>query len=233
VPEFLTLQEMALAARRRLAPEVWDYLSGGSESETTLARNRQALDSLAFRPRVLRDVSAVTLSSSLLGQPLSLPVILAPIGSLALLDSGAALSVAKAAEASGTTSFVSTMSQPKMETVAAAVSIGLTFQLYVRGDEAWIMNMIKRAEDAGFRALCLTVDTANYGRRERDLMNRFSPVSAVDRSNLEGPTGPAAGADQAKLTWDSLARIRKSTALPLILKGVMTAEDAQLAVEHG
>ena len=226
--------EFALEAHRALPPAVWDYLVGGSETETTIVRNRAALDAREFRPRVLRDVSSVDLSIELFGGKANLPIFLAPIGSLALFDSDAALASGRAASSAGIPMFMSLMAQPTLETVAQAVSSSLIFQLYVRGDEGWLGQMIDRAESANCAALCLTVDAPVYGRRERDLINRFSSAAAVDRPNFTEEGIPSQIApQQAALTWKTVQWIRKRTRLPLVLKGIMTPEDATLAIEHG
>lgn len=232
--EVRTLGEFAAQARRNLPPAVWDYLVGGAETEASIARNRMALDSREFRPRVLRDVSSVDLSVELFGRKMALPIFLAPIGSLALFDTDAALASARAASSAGIAMFMSLMAQPALESVAAEASAPLVFQLYVRGGEDWLASMIDRAEAAGCAALCLTVDAPVYGRRERDLVNRFSSANVVDRPNFNEPGVPSQIApEQAALSWKTMQWIRARTRLPLILKGIMVPEDAVLAVEHG
>jgi glycolate oxidase len=222
-PQFATLQEIVLAARRNLAPELWDHLSGGSDSETTLIRNRQALDALALRQRVLVDVSAIDTTTTLLGQTLSIPVFLAPVGAfLGLAHLEGAKTVARAALARGTTAFISTAAKPGLEETAAAVKEPLIFQLYVRGDHAWVGDILDRARAAGYRALCVTVDRNYYGRRDRDLVSRVSV--------REGFGDPRY---QAMLDWDDVVWMKQRMGVPLILKGIATAEDARLAVEHG
>ncbi len=222
-PEFATLQEIVLAARRNLSRELWDHLSGGSDSETTLIRNRQALDALALRQRVLVDVSAIDTTTTLLGQRLSVPVFLAPVGAfLGLAHPDGARTVARAAVARGTTAFVSTAAKPGIEETAAAVSEPLIFQLYVRGDRAWVGDILDRARGAGYRALCVTVDRNFYGRRDRDLISRVTV--------REGFGDPRY---QAMLDWEEVAWMKERMGVPLILKGIATAEDARLAVEHG
>lgn len=229
---FLTIEEMFRSARRRLAPDVWDYLVGGAESETTLRRNRHALDSLAFRPRILVDVGRIDASAQLLGEPLRVPVVAAPVGSVGLFDKEGALAVARASDRFGIDSFISVMASPGLEAVAAASRRTPIFQLYARWDHDELVAIGRRAREAGYRALCLTVDAPYYGRRERDLMNRFAPHEAIDRPNLDGQAGPATSA-QACFDWERLARLRDALDLPIVLKGVMTPEDALLAVEHG
>jgi len=222
-PEFATLQQIVLAARRNLSPDLWDHLSGGSDSETTLLRNRQALDALALRQRVLVDVSALDTSTTLLGQRLAIPVFLAPVGAfLGLAHPDGAKTVARAAVARGTTAFVSTAAKPGLEETAAAVSEPLIFQLYVRGDRGWVGDILDRARTAGYRALCVTVDRNYYGRRDRDLVSRIAV--------REGFGDPRY---QAMLDWEEVAWMKERMGVPLILKGIATAEDARLAVEHG
>ena len=161
------------AARSNLQPGPWSYLIGGAETETTVRRNRQALDSIAFRPRVLRDVSRIDSSSTFLGKKTRLPVMLAPIGGLESIVDGGAAAAARAAAQFGVPQMLSSVCQPGLEQTAAAADTVRVFQLYVRGDDAWVDDFVRRAKDNGFRAFCLTVDVAHYSRRERDLVGRF------------------------------------------------------------
>ena len=223
--EFLTLQEIVAAARANLAPGPWSYLVGGAETETTVRRNRQALDSLAFRPRVLRDVSQIDSTGKFLENKTRLPVLLAPIGGLESFVEGGAAAAARAAAEFGVPQMLSSVCQPGLEETAAAAQTLRAFQLYVRGDDAWVDDWVRRAKDHGFHAFCLTVDVALYSRRERDLVGRF--VKPWRARAAEG------AGFQAALSWDQVKRFKDKHDLPLILKGIATAEDAQLAVEHG
>src|SRR5256885_194272 len=135
--KFSTLHEIVRAARNNLAPGPWDYLIGGAETETTLRRNRQALDSVAFRPRVLRDVSKVDATSTLFGRPVRLPLMLAPIGSIETFAEGGGATAAKASEEFGVPQMLSSVCNPGLEAVAAAANNFRIFQLYVRGDDPW------------------------------------------------------------------------------------------------
>jgi len=232
--DVVTIGELIAMAYRTLPPPAWDYLIGGAETEATISRNRAALDSREFRPRVLRDVSSIDLSSELFGRKVALPVFLAPIGSLALFHADAGLACARAASATHIPFFMGLMAQPTLEKTASEITSPLVFQLYVRGDETWLAQMIARAEATNCAALCLTVDAPVYGRRERDLVNRFSSAAAVDRPNFSEQGVPSQIApQQAALSWKSVQWIRRRTKLPLVIKGVMTAEDAVLALEHG
>jgi glycolate oxidase len=221
--DFVTNQEIIMAARRNLADNVWHYLAGGAESETTMRRNRFGLDSLAFRPRVLVDVSKIDATTTFLGHKIRIPVMLAPIGSLQSITSEGGIAVAKAAEQFGTVNFVSSVTQPSLEEIAAASGNPKIFQLYVQGDLKWVENLLARVKQAGYSALCLTVDTAHYSHRERQMMDRWLP-----------PSRRGIGYEyRAGLTWELVDAINQMAGLPFILKGVATAEDAALAVEHG
>lgn len=235
--DLLTIPEVVAAARTSLPPPVWDYTCGGADGETTLRRNRSAFDHLAFRPRVLRGVGKPDVSTTFLGHRLSLPVMLAPVGSIAHFYPDGALACARVAERAGTASFVGTLSSPSLEDVRAGGGCPLIFQLYVYGDRSWTERLVRRVEEAGYSALCITVDIAAYGRRERDLHNRFFPRESVERPNL-GTLDEAAGLvvrDEynAAFSWEDLAWLRRITDLPLIVKGILSPEDAELAVEHG
>jgi len=228
VTRFQTLHEIVRRARTNLARNEWDYLIGGAETETTLRRNRLALDRLALRPRVLRDVSSVSTERTLLGERLRLPVLLAPIGSIQVFEAGGGLSVAQAAEQFGTMMILSSACQPDFETVAREAGGANIYQLYAVGDDAWLMDIVARSQDAGYRAFCLTVDTQVYSRRERDIAKRYVPAS--------GRRVSAGGGDlihQARLTWDTVARIKERFEIPLVLKGVATGDDARIACENG
>src|SRR3954465_1942269 len=224
--QFLTLQEIVAAAQRNLAPGPWSYLVGAAETETTALRNRRALDEIAFRPRVLRDVSRIDSSAVFLGSEVRLPVMLAPIGGLESIVEGGAATAARAAAQFGVPQMLSSVCQPGLEQTAAAAQTARVFQLYVRGDDAWVDDFIRRARDNGFCAFCLTVDVAMYSRRERDLLGRF--VKPWRARAIEG------AAFQSSLNWSHVKRFKdKHPDLPLILKGIATGEDAELAVEHG
>jgi len=221
--DFVTNQEVIVAARRNLNQNVWDYLTGGAESETTMRRNRLGLDSLAFRPRVLVNVSNIDASTAFLGHRLRIPVLLAPIGSLQSITPEGGVAVAKAAAEFGTVNFVSSVTQPSLEEIAAASQNSKIFQLYVQGDLKWVENLLARVKKAGYKALCLTVDTAYYSRRERQMMGRWLP-----------PSRRGTGYEhRAALTWETMDAIKEIAGLPFILKGVATAEDAAIAVERG
>ena len=222
---FQNLHEIVAAARAKLDRSIWDYLIGGTETETTIRRNRLALDSLAFRPRIMRNVASVDCSSTLIGRKITMPVALAPIGSIERFDSAATAAVAHAAGTFGCPMFQSSSSAPELEETGKQVPGSLkVFQLYVRGDHAWVETFFDRALAAGFGALCLTVDTHHYSRRERDIAKRYHAHSASSQDYAKF---------QMALDWAQFAKLRKRYSAPMIVKGIATAEDAKLAIEHG
>jgi isopentenyl diphosphate isomerase/L-lactate dehydrogenase-like FMN-dependent dehydrogenase len=224
MPDFVSNEEIVQEARRRLDQGAWDYLVGGSESETTLRRNRLAFDRVAFRPRILVDVSTMDPSTTFLGQKLRIPAILAPIGSLQLFDPSGGIASTKAATEFGIMHAISSVTQPTLEEIAAATPTPKIFQLYVHGDMDWVKDIIERAKQAGYTALALTVDVAHYSRRERPMLTRYQPPS---RRNAPSRSW------QAALTWDTMEQIRELAGLPFMVKGIQTAEDAEIAVARG
>ncbi len=223
--DLMNLHEVVAKARQNLNQNDWDYIVGGVESETTLRRNRMALDAIAFRPRVLRDVSRVDATVSHFGRTLRLPVVLAPVGSLESFHPAGAESAVRGTGEFGVAHMLSSVCDPGLEDLAKAAPDALRlYQLYVRGDEAWVDDHVARAVAHGYAAFALTVDTAHYSRRERDIAKRFVTAG---RRRVQGR------AFQAALDWRTVERIKSKFRIPLIIKGVATAEDARLAIEHG
>lgn len=228
-PSIEVLHELVAPARTALSKETWDYLMGGADTETTLERNRLAFECLAFRPRVLRDVATVDLRTTFLGHTLRLPLILAPIGSLQDLCPAGGIAPTRAAANFGVLHMLSSVCKPGLaEVAAAAPGYPKIFQLYVRGDAAWVDARVAEAIAAGYAGLCLTVDLDYYGRRERDIAKRYKPT-ARRASGSEGAGDPF----QQAFSWADIARIRKNCPVPMFIKGIATPEDARIAVEHG
>lgn len=221
---YRTIHQIIKAAQQNLDQTSWDYLIGGSDTETTLNRNRLSLDSLALKPRVLVDVSDIDTSGSLLGEQMTIPVVLAPIGSLQLFDEGGGASAAKAAADFGVISIASSVCTPDIEDIASASDAKKVYQLYIRGDANWVDDTIKRVIDSGYISFCLTVDTAMVSRRERDIAKGARPTSLGHQEGYEW---------QAKLNWKDVERIKSKFDIPLILKGINRVEDAAKAVELG
>jgi isopentenyl diphosphate isomerase/L-lactate dehydrogenase-like FMN-dependent dehydrogenase len=220
-----TIHTIIDAARAQLDDEIWDYIAGAAETETTARRNRLAIDSLALRPRVLRDVSNVDARTTLLGQPMRIPVLLGPLGALEVITPEGGLASARAAERFGTLAAISSVAEPGFAAVAAATAGPKISQLYIRGDERWADELVDSVVEAGYLAIALTVDAPIYGRRERQIRHGWVPPEHRRADN--------ARIWQARLTWEWLDRLRERTTLPFILKGIATAQDAELALEHG
>jgi isopentenyl diphosphate isomerase/L-lactate dehydrogenase-like FMN-dependent dehydrogenase len=222
--DFLTLHEFIQAARINLNQNIWDYLVGGTETETTLRRNRQALDSVAFRPRVLVDVSTLDATHDFLGKRIRLPVALAPVGALESFEPGGGATSARAAGEFNVPVFISSATKPGLEASAAGGTGPKIFQLYVRGDDSFTDDHVRRAIDAGYDAFCITVDSALYSRRERDIAKRFRKGYLVNNPIMKF---------QAALSWSHIERFKSLHKIPLILKGIATAEDAERACQLG
>jgi glycolate oxidase len=222
--QFKTIHEIVKAARLNLNQTHWDYLVGGTETETTLNRNRASIDSKALRPKVLNDVSNIDTQIQFMGTDLELPLILAPIGSLQVFDPEGGAGAALAAEQAGIMSIASSVCSPDIEDIAKASNAAKIYQLYVRGDERWQDDIIKRVIDSGYIGFCLTVDTAVVSRRERDIAKRVIPTS---------PASPGDFSYQASLNWRDVARIKEKHDIPLILKGINRPDDAEKALEYG
>jgi isopentenyl diphosphate isomerase/L-lactate dehydrogenase-like FMN-dependent dehydrogenase len=225
--DYRLLHEFYKGARANLKDGSWDYLRGAAETETTFKRNRAALDAIAFRPRVLRDVENLDTSASLLGVKMRIPVIPAPIGSLQDFDPAGGAAVARACARFGTMPMQSWGSEPGMEATAAAADGPKLYQLYVRGDEKWVDDHVRRAMDAGYKGFCITVDLDYYSKRERDIAKRY--ITTARR------TGMGAGHEmhQKRFNWSDVDRIKNNFDVPLLIKGIATSEDARMCVEHG
>ena len=224
-PEFVVQQEIVAAGLAALDPIAKAYLIGGAESEATILRNRAAIERRALRPRVLVDVSELKIETPILKRTAQMPIFLAPIGALQRFhpDGNDAAGVA-ASKMQIPMCFGSLSPQPPKE-MREATAHDAVYQLYVRGDTHWVDEQVRMVEELGFEALCLTVDSAVYGRRERDLLQRFKKPWRNDPENMLSL--------QAAFSWRDIGRIRNITTLPIILKGIASAEDAELAIEHG
>jgi isopentenyl diphosphate isomerase/L-lactate dehydrogenase-like FMN-dependent dehydrogenase len=223
--EFQNLHEFVRKARANLNQNAWDYIVGAAETETTMRRNRMALDEIAFRPRVLRNVAKIDATVEVFGRKLRLPVMLAPVGALEMFDPGAGASVARGVGTFGAAHMLSSVTEPGLEKTAESAPGALRiYQLYVRGGDAFVEDCVNRAIANGYAAFCLTVDTAHYSRRERDIAKRYVRASRVR----------ATGGDfQKGLEWRTIKLIKDKYKIPLIIKGIATAEDAAIALDHG
>ena len=228
----LALPEFEAIAAGSVEATSFDYIAGGAWSELSLGENEAAWHRWRLRPRVLVDISGVEPATTLLGMPAAFPAAIAPMAFHGLANPAAESATARAAATAGVPFTLSTMSTHSIEEVANAAPDGTRwFQLYTQADPGRSRSLVERATAAGYRAIVLTVDLPILGYRERDRRNGFD-VGAVPLGNFaDGP--PSRGADGPSLTWADLDEIRSWSSLPLVVKGILTAEDARLAVEHG
>ena len=246
--ELLNLMEYEEAARDYLEPSIYDYIAGGAGDELTLRRNRQAFEQILLRPRVLVDISEIDQTTSVLGIPIKIPVLLSVTAAHKLCHPDGELATARAAHSMGTICMVGTLSNYTAAQVAQVSDGPLWFQLYAFEDQSINKYMLDQAVAAKAKALVLTVDTVYVGRRERDLRNNFMMPAGMTAGHLAGipidqgsQTGKGATnafrGDHLRtrtMTWKDLANYRAMAAsMPLIIKGIITAEDALLAIEHG
>lgn len=240
----VNVTEFEQLARGKMARDLFEHVASGSDDEWTLRENLAAFQRIRLLPQVLRDVTHCDLSTTVLGQRVSLPVLLAPIACQCRFHPEGELACARAAAGAGTIYALSTGSTFSIEEVASATQGPLWFQLYAYADKAITQGLVKRAEASGYKAICLTVDNPITGRREADLRNRyFYPQKMLLRNlqhvgfndlsadlNDEQLLAFAAKKLTVGLTWDDIEWLRSLTRLPLVLKGIMTKEDAGRAV---
>jgi isopentenyl diphosphate isomerase/L-lactate dehydrogenase-like FMN-dependent dehydrogenase len=237
----LTVDDLEAIARDRLPQMVFDYFAGGAADEWTLAENRRAFHRWILRPRVLVDVTTVDLATTVLGQSIPFPIILAPTAFQRMAHPDGEVATARAAASLDALMVLSTIASTSLEDVADT-GVHRWFQVYVMTDRDFTADLVKRAHVAGYRALMLTVDTPLLSRRMRDERNRFALPPGIEMVNLRAQLPHAEGSalfsffmdrHDAGLTWDDVAWLRSLTPLPVMLKGIVTAEDAALAVDAG
>ncbi|MER5866277.1 alpha-hydroxy acid oxidase [Kitasatospora sp. NPDC002040] len=244
----LELADVERAARARLPAETWDFVQGGSGAERTLAANRAQFDQCRLRPRTLVDVSATDQGLTLLGSRLETPIGIAPMAYHQLYDPEGELATARAAGRAGALLVAGIFASRTLESIAEAATGPLWLQLYWLRRRDALAALVERAEAAGYRALVLTVDAPRIGRRLRDARNGFAIPAHIRAVNLDqdlmasshrADAGSSGIADHAKeqfdptLTWADLSWLRERSSLPIVLKGILTGEDARLAAEHG
>ena len=240
----ISLYDLEAHAETALPPAVWDFIASGAQDELTLDRNRRAFDDIVLRPRFMVDVSERDLRTTVLGEEISFPVMLAPTGSQAQAHADGEMAAVRAAGAAGTLMALSTPSNYALEQVAEAANGPLWFQLYHRGKDLTSM-LVKRAEKAGYKAVAITVDTPLPGPKERDMRNRYRRPAGLELANFTGEAaglgvepGSAAAArwempESTPFLWEDIKWLRGETSMKIVIKGLITAEDAHLAAEHG
>ncbi|PQP98784.1 peroxisomal (S)-2-hydroxy-acid oxidase GLO1 isoform X1 [Prunus yedoensis var. nudiflora] len=261
--EITNVSEYEAIAKQKLPKMVFDYYASGAEDQWTLAENRNAFAKILFRPRILIDVSHIDMTTTVLGFKISMPIMIAPTAMQKMAHPEGEYATARAASAAGTImdqmrSLISVLhslnwqklcllwATSSVEEVASTGPGVRFFQLYVYKDRHVVAQLVRRAERAGFKAIALTVDTPRLGRREADIKNRFTLPPFLTLKNFEGldlgkmdeaaDSGLAsyvAGQIDRSLSWKDVQWLQTITKLPILVKGVLTAEDARLAVQAG
>lgn len=243
----MNVDEYEVLAKRRMPKMVFDYFANGSEDQVSLRENRTAFSRIRLRPRILVDVSNIDLATSVLGFQIDMPIMVAPTALHKLAHPDGELATARAAAAANTLMILSSSSSCSMEEVAATGPGVRFFQLYVYKDRNITRTLVRRAEQAGYQAIVLTVDTPRLGRREADIRNGFQMPPHVVYKNMEGlmnlqrmdhtsKSMLASWADShfdRTLNWKDVEWLRSITKLPVLVKGILTADDAVLAMQSG
>ncbi|PPR82987.1 hypothetical protein GOBAR_AA37724 [Gossypium barbadense] len=257
--EITNITEYEAIAKEKLPKMVYDYYASGAEDQWTLKENRNAFSRILFRPRILIDVSKIDMTTTVLGFKISMPIMIAPTAMQKMAHPEGEYATARAASAAGTIMFAAldfiyafplqTLSSWATSSVEDVASTGpgiRFFQLYVYKDRNVVAQLVRRAERAGFKAIALTVDTPRLGRREADIKNRFTlppfltlknfeglNLGKMDKTDDSGLASYVAGQIDRSLSWKDVKWLQTITSLPILVKGVLNAEDARLAIQAG
>jgi isopentenyl diphosphate isomerase/L-lactate dehydrogenase-like FMN-dependent dehydrogenase len=232
----INLNDYETIAQTCIEPPAWDYIQGGSDDEVTLRANRSAFEGMRLRPRMLVNGSSCDLRTTVLGTPVSMPILVAPAAYQCLAHPEGECATAQGAGMANTLMAASTFSTRSLEDIAQAASGPLWFQLYLYQNLELSAAVVRRAEAAGYRAIVLTADVPRLGRREKDIRNNFSLPSHMGLANFPDEEPES---EQYSLflpctpSWDTLDWLKTVTSLPILVKGILTAEDALLALERG
>ncbi len=239
---FLTLSDLEEAASKNVLEPAWAYVQGGAGEEVTMKANREAFQRKTLRPRALVNVETLDLTTNVLQERVSAPFYISPTAYQGLLHPDAELATARAASSANILAVFSTISSRSLEEIAQAAPNGPRwFQLYLQPENATTQRLVERAEKAGYTALVLTIDAPVFGNRDKTILGGFN-VSSIPLGNgrdVFPPTHPTLRGQlyhtrsEASATWDVLDKLRKLTHLPFLVKGILTREDAQQALDHG
>nr|XP_004667550.1 hydroxyacid oxidase 2 [Jaculus jaculus] len=235
---FVCLTDFQAHARERLSKSTWDFIEGEADEGITWKDNMAAFKKIRLRPRYLRDVSKVDTRTTVQGEEISAPICISPTAFHCMAWPDGEMSTARAAQAAGICYVTSTYASCTLEDIVATAPKGLRwFQLYVQSD--WELNkqMVQRAEALGFKALVITVDAPVIGKRRRDIRNQLNLEAKLMLKDLRSPEERISSRVQlssinASFCWKDLSQLQTITRLPIILKGILTKEDAELAIKH-
>ncbi|PRQ24952.1 putative (S)-2-hydroxy-acid oxidase [Rosa chinensis] len=244
--QITNVSEYEAIAKKNLPKMVYDYYASGAEDQWTLKENLLAFSRILFRPRILIDVSTIDLSTTILGFKVSMPIMIAPTSMQKMAHPEGECATARAASAAGTIMTLSTLANSSIEEVASTGPGIRLFQLYVLKDRNLVTQLVRRAETAGYKAIVLTADTPRLGHREADIKNRFTMSPSLTLKNFEnldlgkidetkdsGLASYIAGLIDRSLSWKDVKWLQTITTLPILIKGVITAEDARLCIQAG
>ncbi|CAN6886813.1 unnamed protein product [Brassica oleracea] len=244
--EITNVTEYEAIAKEKLPKMVYDYYASGAEDQWTLQENRNAFARILFRPRILIDVSKIDMTTTILGFKISMPIMVAPTAMQKMAHPEGEYATARAASAAGTIMTLSSWATSSVEEVASTGPGIRFFQLYVYKNRNVVEQLVRRAERAGFKAIALTVDTPRLGRRESDIKNRFTlppnltlknfeglDLGKMDEANDSGLASYVAGQIDRTLSWKDVQWLQTITKMPILVKGVITGEDARIAVQAG
>ncbi|KAH0904611.1 hypothetical protein HID58_044114 [Brassica napus] len=244
--EITNVTEYEAIAKEKLPKMVYDYYASGAEDQWTLQENRNAFARILFRPRILIDVSKIDMTTTVLGFKISMPIMVAPTAMQKMAHPEGEYATARAASAAGTIMTLSSWATSSVEEVASTGPGIRFFQLYVYKNRKVVEQLVRRAEKAGFKAIALTVDTPRLGRRESDIKNRFTlppnltlknfeglDLGKMDEANDSGLASYVAGQIDRTLSWKDVQWLQTITSMPILVKGVLTGEDARIAIQAG
>lgn len=240
-PSPINIFEMESRAKAKLTEAAWAYLSGGCDGEHTLTANCDSYRNIQIRCRRLVDVSSIDLTTELFGMKLAHPIVLAPVGFQQMFHPNGECATARAAANSQTLMIASSLGNCSIGEVAKSMGAtrsgggGLWFQLYPTPDRNITKQMLKRAENAGTTAVALTVDTPVVGHREKhpDFLDRMIATTDVRLGNYEGLRHNKEPFFDPSMTWEMIKWLRDHTSMKIVLKGIVTHEDAALCITHG
>ena len=242
--EAVSLSDFESIARERIPRMAYEYISGGAADEITLRWNRESFDRIRLRPRILVDVSNLDTRVTLFGQEMPFPILLAPTAYHRLLHPEGELATVKGAGAAGATLIASMLATTTIDEMAKAATRPLWFQTYILKDRGFTRDLVQRAEGAGCKALCVTVDSPVVGVRNRDQRARFALPPEMERANLKGLMRPGGNLRppegdiytpilDASMVWKEIDWLRSFARAPVLLKGVLNPDDADRAVKAG
>ncbi|MGZ6441838.1 MAG: alpha-hydroxy acid oxidase [Pseudobdellovibrionaceae bacterium] len=246
--KIINLNELKSLARPRLTQMAYDFIDSGAEDEITLRHNQKSWQKIEILPQVLQGISEPQLSTNVLGEPIQFPILVAPMGFQCLAHPDGEVASAKGAAQAGTIFCLSTTATKSIEEVAQRSEGSKWFQLYIYKDQALTKDLVQRAQAAGYRAICLTVDNSIEGRRERDKFNKFHLPQGLTLANFKDDSAlrDIGHADKESalttyiqklwkkdLSWKDLEWLKSFSPLPVVIKGILTPQDAKIALDHG